>query len=1505
MSDESNPELSATGAELIALFSSGRHGETSERLQAILPDHPLWGFGWKLQGVCQLLLGRPNDAVAALNRAAGLIPSDSDVPFNLGHALMQTGDLQAAITAFRAAVDLAPERAECHNDLGNLQLALGDNNAALASFREALRLRPDFPEALNNLGNAFKTMGATDAATEAYSRVAALLPGVAEVHCNLGSALQDKGDMAAALAAFRRALELRPDFAYAEGQLPYLMLHCAEWGEVPHAIDLVRQRVRAGRAEDLPSFNFLALPETTRAEQRACARQEVEHDFARLLSRPPLFTAAEKREGDRIRIGYLSSDFHAHATSWLLAGVLEKHDQGRFEIHAYSYGPDDGSPTRRRIVAAVEHFHDVAALSHEDIARRIAADGIDILIDLKGFTQRSRPEILALRPAPIQVNWLGYPGTLGHERLADYLIGDPVVTPLDHAADYSETLALMPHCYQPNDDRRIIGKRPTRAEAGLPETGFVFCSFNQSYKITPEVFDVWCRILRAVPGSVLWLLEPPAPVARENLRREAAARGVDETRLVFAPPMEQAAHLGRLQLADLALDTFPYTSHTTGSDSLWCGVPLITRIGETFASRVAASLLRAAGMGRLVCETWLGYEALAIELAQYPDPLATVKQHLAAARNRCPLFDTAGFAHDIEALYTRMWRDHSDGTLHAIVPEPVERTVSCSHHHSLKGTWQMKEFPPDPEIERGDTLRDAGALDDAMAVYLNITAERPDYPQGHFKLGTAYEQLEKLDLAEASYRKALSLAADYGQAANNLALIMIKRGDNADGETLLRQALAESIDFFDGHLNLANLLARTARPTEALYYYQRALALQPDSIVAKQQYAPMLIEYARLNEAMDLLTEVLDIAPRPAVCWTNLGRIHLMRGNIEGAESCSRKATEIEPSLLASWSNMLMATNFGNKSPEEVFRIHRSFGEHFEAATNETPPQPHANPPNPEKKIRVGFVSSDLRRHSVGYFVEGPLAHLDREKFEAWAYYNFPSEDYRSAVIKPLFHRWRNIMGMGAADVATLIRNDRIDILFDLSGHTGGNRLDVFLLKPAPIQVAWIGYPNTTGLRAMDYRIVDAITDPPGESDRYHTETLVRLPSTFLCYTPPKEAPPVAAAPCLHNGYVTFGSFNTRTKLGRETMVLWKRALDAVPSSKLIVKSLTGLRDSNEKDDFFAQLAEVGIARDRVTLLTYSTLLEEHLGLYEHIDICLDTVPYNGTTTTCEALWMGVPVITLAGDRHVSRVSASLLTNAGMSEFVARSAEDFARIATDLAADYGRLGRMRAEMRERLAASPLLDAAAMARELEVAFHGLWHQWCNARLASYDASTSADEGTELSPPSVGIKLNIGGIDVKDGWKILNAQPGPGIDYVGDIRNLERFADDSIEEVYASHVIEHIGQNDVLPTLKGIHRILVPGGKFYISVPDLDVLCHQFLNPRFETLQRYHTMRMMFGGQTDDFDYHQVGLNLEFLADYLREAGFYSVEQVEKFELFEDTSCFAPYGVPISLNLIAVK
>lgn len=811
------------------------------------------------------------------------------------------------------------------------------------------------------------------------------------------------------------------------------------------------------------------------------------------------------------------------------------------------------------------------------------------------------------------------------------------------------------------------------------------------------------------------------------------------------------------------------------------------------------------------------------------------------------------------------------------------------------------------EIQRGDTLRDQGLLESAFDVYQSCIDAFPERHLGHYKLGTALMRANRTQEAEACFRKSLTLAPDHAESANNLALLLTGKGEYGEAEAIYRAVLADKPDFPEGNLNLGDILYITRRLSEAIYFYRRALALRPNWPLALMQLAQVLLDSGRSDDAVLYSEAATSQDPDLANAWINYGRCLLNHGEPERARTMFERAIELAPGIIAAWHNWLLSANYLGLPKEQVQLDHARFGRYMADNYRRIPGDFEQIVPNPNRTIRLGIVSGDLRRHSVSYFVEGLLRNLDPRKIEIWVYYTYHGEDYRSAELKPLVHKWRQVFSSSDSDIADRIAGDAIDILFDLSGHTGHGRLAVFAMKPAPIQVSWIGYPNTTGLETMDFRITDALADPPGESDRYCSESLLRLPGCFLSYTPPNEAPSVAPPPHLAQGIIAFGSFNAISKIGTETISLWSKVLAEVPGSILILKAADAFNREERCNRVLRSMESAGIDPKRIRLLPWEPDVGRHLALYDQIDICLDTIPYNGTTTTCEALWMGVPVVCMEGDRHAARVGASLLSAAGLPELVARNADEFVNISSTLAADSGRLCELRRTMRERLIHSTLLDARRASRDLEVVLREIWQNWCGRQNPTAQAESPGQPIQTTAATGIDdvARLHLGGKEARAGWQILNIQPGPNVDYVGDIRDLQRFEDESFGEIYASHVLEHLNQQDFPKALKEIQRILSPGGRLYISVPDMDALCRAFLDPAYDINKKFHVMRILFGGQSDPFDYHQIGLNIDFMVHFLQLAGFYSVEQVESFDLFNDDSTITPLGTPISLNLIAVK
>ncbi len=630
-------------------------------------------------------------------------PQHAEAWHRLGVTLARQQRFAPGEAAIRQALALQ-DSGERQRDLGWTLIWQGRDNEAIAAYYSAINQGMREARLFNNLGNLLKKGNNLKYAEIAYRAAIDVDPAYALAHSNLAMLLQDAGQFDAAETSLKQALELDPtaahlwqrygglleqqnrldeaDAAYCRGErwesAQYVRRRVAYWQDLDRIDRLTLEMVASGAAEQLTPWGLLGIPALTPGLHREAGRRFAETRWRGELAAAPLVARgaglAEALSalamGGRLRIGYLSADFHAHATMHLLAGVLESHDAARFDIHLYSYGnAARDTAWQARFDALPATFHDIGGLTDAQAAAQIADHGIHLLVDLKGYTTQTRLGITALRPAPVIVSWLGYPGSLGAPRLADYLIGDSVVTPPASAQHYSETLALMPHCYQPTDHRRQCGPRPTRAAAGLPERGFVFCSFNQTFKLNAQMASVWARLLSAVPGSVLWLLDPGSERARANLHAFFVSEGVARERVIFAPRLAQEAHLARLQLADLALDTLPTGSHTTGSDALWAGVPMVSASGALFAGRVGASLLHAVGLGELVARDLNGYFQIALGLASDPAWLAQIRERLARAKSDAPLFDTVRFTRDLERLMVAIVRREVDGGEGAVVAQ--------------------------------------------------------------------------------------------------------------------------------------------------------------------------------------------------------------------------------------------------------------------------------------------------------------------------------------------------------------------------------------------------------------------------------------------------------------------------------------------------------------------------------------------------------------------------------------------------------------------------------------------------------------------------------------------------------------------------------------------------------------------------------------------------------------------------------------------------------------------
>ncbi len=597
---------------------------------------------------------------------------------------------------------------------------------------------------------------------------------------------------------------------------------------------------------------------------------------------------------------------------------------------------------------------------------------------------------------------------------------------------------------------------------------------------------------------------------------------------------------------------------------------------------------------------------------------------------------------------------------------------------SIKRAIEINPDSVDANFDMGTTLYKMQRYEEAIAFLQEAVRIKPDFPQAHYNLGTALKNNLKYTDAIKHLQKALQLMPDNADTLNNLGLTLMDIGEYNDCVLCLRRASALNPTSADIAYNLGQGLDKQHCISEAISCYQKAITLKPDFSNAYNNMANLLKDQGHLTEAL----------------------------------ACYYKALELKPeNAPGTHSNILFTIQYTEPiDPDMIYGQHQRWAKIYASPLKTLIPH-HTNDRNPDRKLKIGYVSPDFRVHSVAYYIEPIIESHDREGFEIFCYSNLDKPDNKTIDFKSLADHWRDITKMTDHEAAGLIQQDCIDILVDLSGHTGNNRLTLFARKPAPIQITYLGYPSTTGLDTIDYRISDTWTDPPGRTDHLHTEKIIRLPHGFLCYKPPTGCPDVRDLPASASGFITFGCFNNSSKISNKTIGIWSEILHLVPDSRLILKA-TALSDAPTKNYVLGLFEQKGICADRIMLFGNILLKEDHLDLYNSVDIGLDTFPYNGTTTTCEALWMGVPVIALKGDIHISRVSYSILSNIGLDELVAESSDEYVKKAVNLAGNIEKITSLRKNLRTIMKNSFLMDKANFTITLEKEFRAMWQRWCN-------------------------------------------------------------------------------------------------------------------------------------------------------------------------------------------------
>jgi len=613
----------------------------------------------------------------------------------------------------------------------------------------------------------------------------------------------------------------------------------------------------------------------------------------------------------------------------------------------------------------------------------------------------------------------------------------------------------------------------------------------------------------------------------------------------------------------------------------------------------------------------------------------------------------------------------------------------------------------------GRLVQAKGNHEEAVGLFARATKVNPQLSRAHLQRGFSLNSLGRPQEAASAFQAAIAVQADLAEAHHQLGNTLRSLKRLPEAVTALREATRLTPADVVFWLSRGVACLEGQQLAEATASFEQAVKLDPAMPEAHEILGQALRAQHRTEEAREQFLAALRLRPLFGEAEHDLARLCVDEGLLAEAVIHSRNALAIKPAP-ETHTNLLFLLNYlPETEPERHFAEHRQWSQYFEKPLRSAW-RPHANEAVPDRRLRIGYVSPDFRDHPVTSFFEPILRQHHREGFETFCYSNAKTTDAVTERLRSQADQWRDIYGWDPEKAAELIRQDRIDILVDLAGHTTDAALLIFARKPAPVQVTWIGYPNTTGLEAMDYRLTDYISDPPGHTEPWHSERLIRLPKTFSCYCAPAESPAVGPLPALLNGYVTFGSFNNFLKVSEPTIEVWARLLREMPSARLLLKS-QGLRDPKTAARFIGRFVGAGVAPERITLCGARLSKELHMGLYNQVDLCLDPFPYNGTTTTCDSLWMGVPVVTLAGRSHVARVGVSLVTHLGFPEWAAGTADAYVAKCRELTGDLPRLARWRLGLREQMRGSPLCDAPQFIGHLEAAFRDMWKLWCGKQL----------------------------------------------------------------------------------------------------------------------------------------------------------------------------------------------
>ena len=1253
------------------------------------------------------------DNFADLSRLPGHLSKGTDELHYRGLAALICGNVSDAEIFLQRARDLAPDNPAILNDHGIALAQLGRGDESLDIFRRAVRLAPQFYQAYCNLGKSLIDKNCYHEAEEALSLALALQPDYPETLITFAWLRRNQYRIADAISFAKRAVTLRPDYYLGWYHLGAFLSMA---GDAEEALNAYTCAVTVDPARHEAYSNIFMLMNYL----EGITQEDLYRKSAAWGNNLKVSILSPTSNYDKpLRIGMVSADFRNHSVGAFLAAVFEHFDRNRFQIFCYNNSTTSDYVTELFKESAVT-WRDIVGLSDEQSAETVRKDKIQILVDLSGHTAGNRLALFALRPAPVQVTWLGYFNTTGHPAI-DWIIMDTWSVSPNEEQWFVEKVYRLPEtrfCYTPPMYTPNVSATPKQYKGII-----TFGCFNNFMKYTPGVIRTWTTILRLIPDAKLILKDESFgnPEFVRLFQRRFKEVGGEIDRIEFRGKSSHREMLLEYGDLDIVLDPFPFNGGLTTCEALWMGVPVVTMSGVTPVSRQGLTFLSLLGLTDLIAHDPSSYIDIAVNLAKDVARLELLRKTLRNTMSASPLCNGARFSRNLEKAFEDIWEEYlqseeKNGHTYFVneaicCPVPSRTTPdrdSGSVVHNGEVTSQAELANPHELLELAEGFIKSGMNQEALVC---LDKARPFLPESsvlYRMLGVAQTAVGLVNEAEQSLELAVDLNPGDAIAYRLLGSVMRLQQKTDDAEAYFRLSLGIH-DLADTRLLLVELFRAVNRMPEAESEILALLENEPDNVDALCELGEIHLACIRYSEAGDIFRRAIEIDSSSTKAQYYLGKYLACVGELHGALRFFRRALDIDPESTQAHSALLFVMNYlPEVTPIDILKEGQLWWRRHGLPRLQSAPPLKLQHYDPDRKLRIGYVSPDLARHPVGYFLAGVLPSHDRKLFEVFCYSDRTREDDLTEHLRSNTDHWLATSGFTDEALFNIIRKDRIDILIDLAGHSGRNRLTLFAMRPAPVQATWAGYVGTTGLETMDYLISDS-QESPDWADVQACEKIIRLPDTFICWHPPPNSPVPTSLPALITGQVTFGCFNNTMKINSKVVSLWARILQQVPDSTLLLKTRE-LVSICLRDRIAGYFSDNGIPLHQLVMEEGSSQIGM-LEAYSRVDISLDPFPYTGGTTTLEALWMGVPVVTIPGERFCSRHTLTYLSAVGLTSCVATSEDDYVAIAVDLAGNLSELSLLRSGLRDRILSSPLLDSAKFTKNLEDVFRKMSRALC--------------------------------------------------------------------------------------------------------------------------------------------------------------------------------------------------